>query len=174
MILHQFNAKNCKKIFPIFSSLLHWQSIIPPSYDTSQHAILFTNSILIPQKKLLKSNQNQWICDGFTTSWRSTGSLLPKFRKTCWIFSIIAISAPHLLRRQQTRLARWVIQQELSHARTRARHTHLSLSSSASSILEHVLGSPVQRHAMPHFTSALAQEHPRARCFSCSGSICCA
>ena len=28
-------------IFPIHSSLLHWQSTIPQSYDTSQYAILF-------------------------------------------------------------------------------------------------------------------------------------
>ena len=38
----------------------------------------------------------------------------------------------------------------------------LSLSSSVTSTLEHLLGSAVQRHAMTHFTLALAQEHPRA------------
>ena len=27
------------------------------------------NSILIPQKNILKSNQNQWICDGFQSAW---------------------------------------------------------------------------------------------------------
>ena len=46
MILHQINAKIIGVFsLPIFSSLLHCQSIIPPSSDISHYAILFTNSI---------------------------------------------------------------------------------------------------------------------------------
>ena len=44
MILYQFNEKNRRflTLFPIFSSLLHWQSTMAQHYDISQYAIIFS------------------------------------------------------------------------------------------------------------------------------------
>lgn len=39
---------------------------MPPSYDISQSVILFTKQYT-HSKEIKKSNQNQWICDDFTT-----------------------------------------------------------------------------------------------------------
>jgi len=41
--------------FPIFSSLLHWQSTIPLSYDISQYAILFTKHYTHSTEKKYKN-----------------------------------------------------------------------------------------------------------------------
>ena len=67
MILHQFNAKNVG-VFSLFFQYFHLYFIgnqLFPKVMTSVNMSFFSpNSILIPQKNILKSNQNQWICDG--------------------------------------------------------------------------------------------------------------
>jgi len=42
-------------LFPLFSSLLHWQSTIPLSYDISQYAILFTKHYTHSTEKKYKN-----------------------------------------------------------------------------------------------------------------------
>ena len=56
MILVQFYAQKLEffHFFPIFSSLLHWQSTIHPSYDISQYAILFSNQYSHSTEKIIQ------------------------------------------------------------------------------------------------------------------------